>query len=35
MFDHKIVFAQHLKQLIVSDFRNVHRIVSESGKVSY
>lgn len=34
-FDHKLKFAPHLKELIVSDFGNVHRIVSEAGRVTY
>ena len=35
VFDHKLKFAKHLEELIKQDFRNVHRVVSESGKVSY
>lgn len=35
IFDHKLKFAQHLKQLVVQDFSNVHRVVTEAGKVSY
>lgn len=35
VFDHKLKFSKKLKDLIVSDFSNVHRIVSEAGKVSY
>lgn len=35
IFDHKLKFASHLKQLITSDFSNVHRVVTEAGKVSY
>lgn len=35
IFDRKIKFASGLRDLIVGDFRNVHRIVNEAGKVSY
>ena len=35
VFDHKLKFNKKLKDLIISDFNNVHRIVSEAGKVSY
>jgi phage FluMu gp28-like protein len=35
IFDHKILFNKKYKDLIISDFNNVHRIVSESGKISY
>lgn len=35
IFDHKILFNKKYKDLVISDFNNVHRIVSESGKVSY
>lgn len=35
VFDHKLKFSRKLKDLVVSDFSNVHRIVSEAGKVSY
>lgn len=35
IFDRKLKFAAHLKELIVQDFRNVHRVVNEAGKVSY
>lgn len=34
-FDHKLKFATRLKDMVVRDFQNVNRIVSESGKVSY
>ena len=34
-FDHKLKFASHLKDLVVSDFNNVHRVVSEAGRVTY
>ena len=35
VFNRKLKFAKHLEELIKQDFRNVHRVVSESGKVSY
>ena len=35
IFDHKILFNKKYQDLIISDFNNVHRIVSESGKVTY
>lgn len=35
IFDHKILFNKKYKDLIISDFNNVHRRVSESGKISY
>ena len=35
IFDRKLVFSTHLRELIIPDFNNVHRIVSEAGRVSY
>lgn len=35
IFDRKLVFAPHLEETIKADFRNVHRIVNEAGKVTY
>lgn len=35
MFDHKIKFASHLKSMIMADFANVHRIVTENGTIKY
>lgn len=35
VFNRKLKFAKHLEELVKQDFRNVHRIVSESGQVSY
>lgn len=35
IFDLKIKFASHLRDLVVQDFSNVHRVVSEAGRVSY
>ena len=35
IFDHKLKFNKKLKELIVDDFNNVHRVVSEAGRVSY
>lgn len=35
IFDHKIKFKRDFQQMIVQDFQNVHRIVSEAGKVSF
>ena len=35
VFNRKLKFAKHLEELVKQDFRNVHRVVSESGKVSY
>ncbi|WP_407450919.1 terminase large subunit domain-containing protein [Fibrobacter sp.] len=35
IFDRKLVFADHLKDLIVSDFNNISRIVNEAGNVKY
>lgn len=34
-FDHKMAFPTRLRDLVVRDFTNVNRVVSESGKVSY
>lgn len=34
-FDHKLKFASHLEDLVVNDFNNVHRVVSEAGRVTY
>ena len=34
-FDHKLKFPTRVKELVVKDFNNVNRVVSESGKVSY
>lgn len=35
IFDRKLSFAPHLEEMIKADFRNVHRIVNEVGKVTY
>lgn len=35
VFDRKLVFSEHLRQLVVSDFQNVSRIVTEAGVVKY
>ena len=35
VFDHKLKFAKHLKNQIIADISNVHRIVTESGQVKY
>ena len=35
VFDHTLKFASHLRDLVVQDFSNVHRVVSEAGRVSY
>lgn len=35
IFDHQLKFAPHLRDLFISDFSNVHRIVSEAGRVTY
>lgn len=35
VFDHKLKFATHLKNQIIADVSNVHRIVTESGQVKY
>ena len=34
-FDHKLKFPTRLKEMVVKDFNNVSRVVSEAGKVSY
>lgn len=35
IFDHKIKFNSKFKELIINDFNNVKRIISETGKVRY
>lgn len=35
IFDRKLTFAPHLEEMVKADFRNVHRIVNEAGKVTY
>ena len=35
VFDHKLKFSRKFKDLVEMDFMNVHRIVSETGKVSF
>ena len=35
IFDHKIKFSSKFKSIIEEDFQNVHRIVSETGKVQF
>lgn len=35
VFDCKMTFAPELKSQVIADFENVHRIVSEAGKVSF
>lgn len=35
IFDHKIIFSPHLKEMVVADFQNVSRIVTETGKVKF
>lgn len=35
IYDHKLFFNPEYRQLIKEDFRNVHRIVSETGTVRY
>lgn len=35
IFEHKVLFNRKLKKLIEDDFRNVQRIVTESGQVRY
>ena len=35
IFDRKLVFAEHLKSIIMSDFENISRIVNEAGQVKY
>ena len=35
IFDRKLVFAEHLKSIIMPDFENISRIVNEAGQVKY
>lgn len=35
IFDRKLVFAEHLENIITSDFQNISRIVNEAGQVKY
>ena len=35
IFDHKLKFNSKFKSIIEEDFQNVHRIVSETGKVQF
>lgn len=35
VFDHKLKFNEKFRELLRLDFMNVHRIVSETGKVSF
>lgn len=35
IFDHKIFFRNDFKQLLKDDFRNVKRIVTDSGSVKF
>ena len=35
VFDRKIVFAEHLRELLVRDMQNVSRVVNEAGVVKY
>lgn len=35
ILDRKLVIASHLKELILSDFANIDKIVTEDGKVKY
>ena len=35
IFDHKIKFSSKFRSIIEEDFQNVHRIVSETGKVQF
>ena len=35
IMDRKLVISEHLRELIVSDFRNIDKIVTEDGKVKY
>lgn len=35
IFDRKLVFAEHLRSIIMSDFENISRIVNEAGQVKY
>lgn len=35
VFDHKLKFSKKFKDLLEMDFMNVHRVVSETGKVTF
>lgn len=35
ILDRKLVIAEHLKELIISEFQNIEKIVTEDGKVKY
>lgn len=35
VFDRKLQFSSRFRDLLLSDFKNIRRIVSETGKVSY
>jgi phage FluMu gp28-like protein len=35
VFEHKMKFSSRFRELFMADFQNVHRVVSESGKVVY
>ena len=35
IFDRKLVFAEHLRSIIMPDFENISRIVNEAGQVKY
>ena len=35
IFEHKLILNEKLRDMLLEDFRNVNKIVSESGKVSY
>lgn len=35
IFDRKLVFAERLRSIIMSDFENISRIVNEAGQVKY
>lgn len=35
IFDHKIKFNPVFKRELIEDFKNVHRIVTETGKVKF
>lgn len=35
VFEHRLKFHSRFKELFMADFQNVHRVVSEAGKVSY
>ena len=35
VFDRKLVFAEHLRSIIMPDFENISRIVNEAGQVKY